>query len=106
MRWKVKTRLEKKREKLEKLRDVKFIEFFAYFPVKIEGEVRWLERVRINGHYYIGVLTGDLLFFYSSFEEINIQQSQGVSKRFKPPSGTWLPFWGDRGREGSLQGLK
>ena len=32
--------------------------WFAFFPVEINGETRWLEFVKVRGYYWIGSFTG------------------------------------------------
>jgi hypothetical protein len=34
------------------------IKKFAFLPININGEVRWLEFVKIKGYYYVGQSSG------------------------------------------------
>ena len=43
------------------------IEKFALFPVCINGEYRWLERVKIQAHYWIGEFSGQEHIEYDKF---------------------------------------
>ncbi len=36
------------------------IEKFALFPICIDGECRWFEKVKIKAHYYKGLLGTDI----------------------------------------------
>ena len=28
--------------------------YFAYFPINLDGDVRWLEKVKVKGFYWLG----------------------------------------------------
>lgn len=43
------------------------IEKFALFPICINGEYRWLERVKIQAHYWIGPSSGEKYVEYDKF---------------------------------------
>ena len=43
------------------------IEKFALFPIYIKGEYRWLERVKIQAHYWIGEISGKAYVEYDKF---------------------------------------
>ena len=43
------------------------IEKFALFPICIENECRWLERVKIQAHYWIGGISGTKYVEYDKF---------------------------------------
>lgn len=43
------------------------IEKFALFPICIQGEYRWLERVKIQAHYWIDGDSGDKCVEYDKF---------------------------------------
>lgn len=43
------------------------IEKFALFPIRIYGETRWLERVKIRAHYWIGGISGRKYVEYDEF---------------------------------------
>ena len=43
------------------------IKKFAIFPIYINGEYRWLERVKIQAHYWIGSLNGKKYVEYDKF---------------------------------------
>ena len=43
------------------------IEKFALFPICIQGEYRWLERVKIQAHYWIGEFSGEKWVEYDKF---------------------------------------
>lgn len=43
------------------------IKKFALFPVYINGEYRWLERVKIQAHYWIGEFGGQKYVEYDKF---------------------------------------
>lgn len=51
----------------EKLNTSTVKTWFAWFPVTIDGETRWLEKVSVTGYYYIGQATGQLRFMQQSF---------------------------------------
>lgn len=38
------------------------IDKFALFPICIKGEWRWLERVKIEAHYYRGIFGVDISY--------------------------------------------
>jgi hypothetical protein len=38
------------------------IDKFAWFPICINGECRWLQRVKIEAHYYKGALGVDISY--------------------------------------------
>ncbi len=41
--------------------------YFAWLPVTIDGETRWLERVKIEGYYIRGNFSSDIYFKKSRF---------------------------------------
>ena len=43
------------------------IEKFAILPIRINNEYRWLERVKIQAHYWIGELSGKKYVEYDKF---------------------------------------
>lgn len=43
------------------------IEKFALFPICVQGEYRWLERVKIQAHYWICEFSGDKYVEYDKF---------------------------------------
>lgn len=43
------------------------IEKFALFPIRIKNEYRWLERVKIQAHYWIGGCSGLKYVEYDKF---------------------------------------
>ena len=43
------------------------IEKFALFPICIQGEYRWLERVKIQAHYWIDGDSGEKYVEYDKF---------------------------------------
>ena len=43
------------------------IEKFALFPICINNEYRWLERVKIQAHYWIGSFSGRKYVEYDKF---------------------------------------
>lgn len=43
------------------------IEKFALFPVCVQGEYRWLERVKIQAHNWIGAFSGKTYVKYDKF---------------------------------------
>ena len=43
------------------------IEKFALFPICVQGEYRWLERVKIQAHYWISEFSGDKYVEYDKF---------------------------------------
>lgn len=43
------------------------IEKFALFPICINNECRWLERVKIRAHYWISLFTGKQYVEYDKF---------------------------------------
>lgn len=43
------------------------IEKFALFPICIQGEYRWLERVKIQAHYGIDDCSGEKYVEYDKF---------------------------------------
>lgn len=43
------------------------IEKFALFPIRINNECRWLERVKIQAHYYVGGFSGTKYVEYDKF---------------------------------------
>ena len=59
MRWKV--------NKKTKPNEPYIIEKFALFPIRINDEYRWLERVRIQAHYWIGDFSGRKYVEYDKF---------------------------------------
>lgn len=34
--------------------DIQIRKFFAWFPIRIQNETRWLEQVKIEQHYFDG----------------------------------------------------
>jgi len=54
---------------IDKVRNIKQKRYFAWLPIKIKGETRWLETVTINGYYYIGELSENLYFMPESFAD-------------------------------------
>ena len=59
MRWNIKSR--------PKPYEPYIIEKFALFPICINNECRWLERVKIQAHYWIGGLSGTKYVEYDKF---------------------------------------
>ena len=43
------------------------VEKFALFPICINSEYRWLERVKIQAHYWIGEISGTKYIEYDKF---------------------------------------
>lgn len=43
------------------------IEKFALFPICINNEYRWLERVKIQAHYWLGGISGARYVEYDKF---------------------------------------
>lgn len=43
------------------------IEKFALFPIRINNEYRWLERVKIQAHYWIGEFSRTKYVEYDKF---------------------------------------
>ena len=43
------------------------IEKFALFPICINNECRWLERVKIQAHYWVGGISGARYREYDKF---------------------------------------
>lgn len=41
--------------------------YFAFFPIKIGEETRWLEKVCVEGYYYVGAMTGAIRFMETKF---------------------------------------
>jgi hypothetical protein len=33
--------------------------WFAFFPITINGETRWLEIVKVRGYYWLGLSSGN-----------------------------------------------
>lgn len=62
-------RFKKKPVTLEKHDHIKQISYFAWLPVTINNETRWLEKVTINGYYFIGEMTGKIRFMEQSFAD-------------------------------------
>lgn len=66
MRW-----INKNKQKaLNRQPDV--IEYFALFPISINGEVRWLEKVKVQGYWYIGEIFFQPRFYPLSFLDLHI----------------------------------
>ena len=61
MRWNIK--LKPKPKSYEPY----IIEKFALFPIRIDNEYRWLERVKIQAHYWIGGFSGTKYVEYDKF---------------------------------------
>ena len=40
---------------------------FAFFPIRIDNEVRWLEFVNVEAYYWYGVYTGNKYWEYERF---------------------------------------
>jgi len=36
--------------------------FFAWYPITINGETRWMETVTVRGYWFIGMLTNEVRF--------------------------------------------
>ena len=51
----------------ENYKDKKTKTCFAWLPIRINGEVRWLEKVTLRGYYYVGMLTGKVRFMKQGF---------------------------------------
>ena len=47
------------RWKTPKPGDTRVVKRFAFFPICINGEVRWLEMVSIRQRFWIGSVTGN-----------------------------------------------
>lgn len=58
MKWKLVSGKQYERQIIQK---------FAFFPIRINGEVRWLEWVNIKAYYWIGFLTGNIYWEYEAF---------------------------------------
>lgn len=59
MRWKTKP--------LPKEGKLYIREYFAFLPVTIDNETRWLEFVKIEGHYINGLGYNDFTWFNRKF---------------------------------------
>jgi len=40
---------------------------FAFFPIRIDNEVRWLEFVNVEAYYWYGAYTGNKYWEYERF---------------------------------------
>ena len=40
---------------------------FAWLPMRINGETRWLEKVHIRCYYWVGLLSGKIYWEYLEF---------------------------------------
>lgn len=49
------------------LRSEKIVTYFAWLPVSIKGETRWLEFVTIRGYYFYGEVSGTIVFSKNEF---------------------------------------
>ena len=66
-----KSKKQKNLEKLEKLKDIKQKTFFAWLPVTIKGQTRWLETVTVKGYYFVGAIFHTLQFNETEFIDPN-----------------------------------
>lgn len=55
--------------KFKDVKDIKEKTFFAWRPVTLRGETRWLETVTVTGCYFVGVLTEKCYFMAKSFKD-------------------------------------
>lgn len=58
MKWKVNKYMPYERHVIHK---------FAYFPIRIKNEVRWLEFVNIEAYYWYGAFSGRKYWEYERF---------------------------------------
>ena len=58
MRWKTSEYKERERHVIRK---------FAFLPIKIKNEVRWLEFVKIKAYYWYGSMSGNIYWEYEEF---------------------------------------
>lgn len=43
------------------------IEKFAWKPICIGNEIRWLEKVKVRGYYWVGAVTGRIYWEWEEF---------------------------------------
>ena len=52
---------------IEYYKDKKHKEVFAWLPITVNGQTRWLEKVKIKGYYYVGLLSGKIRFMEQGY---------------------------------------
>lgn len=58
MRWKVNSYRPNEKHIVRK---------FAFFPIRIDNEIRWLEFVNVERYYWYGATTGNKYWRYTRF---------------------------------------
>lgn len=43
------------------------LEKFAWKPIRVKGEIRWLEKVKVRGYYWIGAFSGNTHWEWEEF---------------------------------------
>jgi len=59
MRWNSKNKYESRKVITRK--------WFAWLPITIDHEVRWLEYVTVEGYWFTGIVSGSWLFIAQRF---------------------------------------
>lgn len=56
-------------KKFEDYQNINHKTVFAWLPIRLNGEVRWLETVTMEGYYYIGWISGSVVFMRQGFKD-------------------------------------